>query len=323
MKQFTAQDVSKAYENIKDLIYQTPLEEALYLGDSTRRYFLKLECQQKKVKAFKLRGALNRMLQLTPEERQRGVATISSGNHGASVSYGASLLGIKNAIIIVPENCPQPKVDKIAKFGGEVIKLGKNYDEAHLLGLTYIADKKMVYIDSYDKDPFVYAGQGTVGLEILKQNPNIDTIVAPIGGGSLITGVSVAAKQINPDIRIIGVQTEACPAMIRSIEDKKCYDAYPITGDTVCDSLVGGVGELAYAMLPANLTDIISVKESSIRRAVKYLIQKEKIVAEGGSATVAAAAMDYPEKIGGKNVALIVSGGNIDEDLMMQILNEA
>ncbi len=323
MNLFVAQDISNAYENIKDFVYQTPLEEALYLGDDTRRYFLKLECQQKKVKAFKLRGALNRMLQLTAEERSRGVATISSGNHGAAVSYGTSLLGIKNAIIIVPENCPQPKVDKIAKFGETVIKLGSNYDEAHLLGLRYIEDKKMVYIDSYDKDPFVYAGQGTVGLEILKQNPDIDTIVTPIGGGSLITGVSVAAKQINPDIRIIGVQTDACPAMVRSIEDKKCYDTYPITGDTICDCLVGGVGELAYAMLPAYLTDIISVKESSIRRAVKHLIKKEKIVAEGGSATVAAAVMDYPERIGGKNVALIISGGNIDGYLMVQILNEA
>lgn len=204
MNQFTAQDVFNAYENIKELVYQTPLEESLYLSDNSRRYFLKLECQQKKVKAFKLRGALNRMLQLTAEERTRGVATISSGNHGAAVSYGASLLGIQNTIIIVPEICPQPKVDKIKKFGGTVIKLGKNYDEAHHLGLRYIEDKKMVYIDSYDKDPFVYAGQGTVGLEILKQNPDIDTIVLPIGGGSLSTGVAVAAKQINPSIRIIG-----------------------------------------------------------------------------------------------------------------------
>ena len=323
MNQFTATDVVDAYARIANLIYQTPLEEALYLGDGSRKYYFKLECQQRKVKAFKLRGALNKMATLTDEEKSKGVATISSGNHGAAVSYGASLMNIEKAVIVVPENCPQSKVDKIRRYGGQVVKLGQNYDEAHHLGLQYIENQQMTYVDSYDKDPLVYAGQGTVALEILKQNREIDTIVAPVGGGSLITGTAVIAKSINPDIRIIGVQTEACPAMIRSIEDKCCYREYPMLEESVCDCLVGGVGELAYAMLPQHLSGMISVSEESIRRAAKYMMTREKIIVEGGSATVAAAVMEHPEEVGGKNVALIMSGGNIDEDLMIKLLCEA
>ena len=323
MNQFTASDVVDAYARIASLVYQTPLEESVYLGDDNRKYYFKLECQQKKVKAFKLRGALNKMATLTEEEKRKGVATISSGNHGAAVSYGASLMNIEKAVIVVPENCPQSKVDKIKKYGGQVVKLGQNYDEAQHLGLQYIKDQEMTYVDSYDKDPLVYAGQGTTGLEILKQNPKIDTIVAPVGGGSLITGTAVIAKSINPDIRIIGVQTEACPAMIRSIEDHSCYGEYPILKESICDCLVGGVGELAYAMLPQYLSGMISVSEESIRRAAKHMMTKEKIIVEGGSATVAAAVMEHSEEVGGKNVALIMSGGNIDEDLMISLLCEA
>ena len=317
---FSAQEVRDAYERIKPYIYRTPLEESLYLGEDGRRYFFKLECAQT-VKSFKLRGALSKMTTLTEEERRRGVATISSGNHGASVSYAAQLLGIENAVVIVPETTPKAKVDKIRFYGAQAMLLGKNYDEAHRLGMAYIEEHGMTYIDAYYDDPKIYGGQGTIALEILEQNPQIDTIVVPIGGGGLSTGIAVYAKSVRPDIRILGVQTEACPAMIRAFADDVFYEEYPVTGDTVCDALVGGVGKLAFEILRDYIDDIIEVKEASIRKAVKYMIKEEKFIVEGASASTVAAVMDNRDRVGGQNVALVMSGGNIDGELMVQLLN--
>ncbi len=319
--QFGIKDVREAYERIKPYVYKTPLEESLYLGKNGRRYFFKLECAQT-VKSFKIRGAISKMSTLTEEERKRGAATISSGNHGASVSYGAKLLGIEKAVVIVPETTPKAKVDKIRFYGAEALLMGKDYDEAHKLGMEYIEENKMTYIDAYYDDPKIYGGQGTIGLEILEQRSEIDTIVVPIGGGGLITGIAAAAKSIKPEIRIIGVQTEACPAMIRALKDKVFYDEYPVTGSTICDALVGGVGKLSYEILGDYVDDIIMVREKTIRKAVRYMIKEEKFIAEGASASTVAAVMDEPERVGGKNVALVISGGNIDGELMMEILNE-
>ncbi len=318
---FTAQEVYDAYERIKDYVYKTPLEESLYLGTDEQKYFFKLESTQT-VKSFKIRGALNKMSTLTEEERQRGVATISSGNHGASVSYAARLLGIKNAKVIVPETTPQAKVDKIKYYGADVMLMGNGYDEAHAMGMSYIEENGMTYIDAYYDDPKIYGGQGTIAIEILDQNPNIDTIVVPIGGGGLITGIAVAAKAIKPEIRIIGVQTEACPAMIRAYEDNVFYEEYPTTGDTICDALVGGVGKLSFDILKDYADDLIEVKEATIRKAVKHMIKEEKFIVEGASAATVAAVMDDSARIGGKNIALVMSGGNIDGDLMVRLLNE-
>ncbi len=318
---FTAREVYDAYERIKNYIYKTPLEESLYLGTEEQKYFFKLESTQT-VKSFKIRGALNKMSTLTEEERQRGVATISSGNHGASVSYAAKLLGIKNAKIIVPETTPQAKVDKIKYYGADVMLMGSGYDEAHAMGMSYIEENGMTYIDACYDDPKIYGGQGTVAVEILDQNPDIDTIVVPIGGGGLITGIAVAAKAIKPDIRIIGVQTEACPAMIRAYEDNVFYEEYPTTGDTICDALVGGVGKLSYDILKDYVDDLIEVKEATIKKAVKHMIKEEKFIVEGASATTVAAVMDDRERVAGKNIALVMSGGNIDGDLMVKLLNE-
>lgn len=318
---FNFEEVKQAYERIRPYVRKTPLEESFYLNDDGRRYFFKLETMQR-AKSFKIRGAMNKMLTLTEKEKQKGVATISSGNHGSSVSYAASLLGIENAKVIVPETTPKSKVDKIRYFGADVMLMGSNYDEAHILGMKFIEEKGMTYIDAYYDDPKIYGGQGTIAIEILEQNPDIDTIVVPIGGGGLITGIAVAAKALKPGIRIIGVQTEACPAMIKAIEDKVFYEEYPVTGDTVCDSLVGGVGKLSYELLPKYADDIIEVHEETIRKAVRFMIMNEKIIAEGGSCTTVAAVMDFRERVGGKNIALVISGGNIDGDLMVKILNE-
>ncbi|MBM6614574.1 threonine/serine dehydratase [Desemzia sp. RIT804] len=319
-EKFTYDDVKAAYDRIHPYIPDTPLVESYYLGDGKQHYFFKLESLQK-AKSFKIRGALNKMLTLAPEEKSKGVATISSGNHGSSVSYAASLLGIEKAKVIVPETTPKSKTDKITYFGAEVMRLGKDYDSAHQQGMQYIEDNGMTYIDAYYDDPKIYSGQGTIAIEILKQNPDIDTIVVPIGGGGMITGIAVAAKSIKPDIRIVGVQTEACPAMIKSFEDQVFYEEYP-SEPTYCDALVGGVGKLSYEMLPDYLDDIIEVSEESIAKATAFMITEEKFVAEAGSCTTIAAVTDYKERIGGKNIALVISGGNIDGDIIKEILAE-
>ena len=318
---FGYKDVKEAYDAIKDYVRETPLEQSYYLGNENQKFFFKLESCQR-AKSFKIRGALNKMLSLTEEEKQKGVATISSGNHGSSVSYAASLLGIKNAKVIVPETTPQSKVDKIKYFGADAMLMGANYDEAHALGMKYINEHGLTYIDAYYDDPKIYGGQGTIAIEILKQNPEIDTIIVPIGGGGMITGIAVAAKHLKPEIKIIGVQTEACPAMVKAYEDNVFYEEYPITGDTVCDALVGGVGKLSYEILKDYVDELLVVKEDIIRKAVAFMIKDEKYIVEGGSCTTVAAVMQYPEKITGKNIALVMSGGNLDGKLMTEILKE-
>lgn len=317
---FNYKEVELAYERIKDYIRKTPLEESFFLGNTSRSYFFKLESFQR-AKSFKIRGALNKMLTLSEEEKERGVATVSSGNHGSSVSYAASKLGIKNAVVIVPENTPQSKIEKIKYFGGEVRCMGRNYDEAHLLGMQYIESKGLTYIDAYYSDEKIYAGQGTIAIEILEQNHEIDTIVVPVGGGGLITGIAVAAKYMKPDIRIIGVQTEACPAMVASYKDNTFYEAYPSEA-SICDALIGGIGSLSYELAKDYVDDFIIVSEKSIAKAVSFMAKEEKYVLEAGSCTTVAAVMDYPEQIGGKNIALVLSGGNIDGNLLTSILEK-
>lgn len=318
MKQVTFDDICKARETIRPYVRQTPLEQSFFLGDGEHRFYFKLESLQR-ARSFKIRGAVNKMLSLTEEERERGVAAVSSGNHGSSVAYAAQLLGIEKAVIIVPECTPQSKIDKIRYFGGEAHLMGRNYDEAHALGMAYIRENGLVNIDSCHDDILVYAGQGTVALEILEQEPEIDTIVVPIGGGGIATGVALAAKSVNPAIRVYGVQTEACPAMVASIADGVCYEEYPI-GETLCDALVGGVGRLSYEMLPGLLDDILVVKEETVRRAAAFLLTEEKFVIEAGSATTVAAVWDHPEKFTGKKAALILTGGNIDGETIRKVL---
>ncbi len=317
---FGFSDIQEAYERIRPYVRETPLEGSYYLGDGERNYFFKLESLQR-AKSFKIRGAVNKMLTLTDGEKARGVATVSSGNHGSSVSYAAQLLGIENAKVIVPETTPQSKVDKIEFFGADVLLMGKNYDEAHTLGMEYIRQSGMTYIDAYYDDPKIYAGQGTIGVEIVKRNPDIDTIVVPIGGGALITGIAVAAKSLKPSVRVIGVQTEACPAMIASCADGKFYEDYPC-GDSLCDALIGGVGALSYAMVKDWVDDIIAVSEDTIGKAVSFMARREKFIIEAGSCTTVAAVMDERERVGGKNIALVLSGGNIDGNVLFELMRK-
>ncbi len=321
MREMTFADVRAACDAIRPYVPVTPLVQSYCLGGAEQKFFFKLESLQH-AKSFKIRGAVNKMLSLTEDERARGVGAVSSGNHGSSVSYAASMLGIEKAVVIVPETTPCSKVERIRHFGAEAKLMGRNYDEAHALGMAYIEENGLTNIDSCHEDVYVYAGQGTVAVEILEQDPHIDMIVVPIGGGGIATGVALAAKTLKPEIRVIGVQTAACPAMIASYRDGVCYEEYPTEGESVCDALVGGVGVRAYEMLRNYVDEILPVSEDYIRKATAMMIGQEKLVVETSSAITAAAALEYPERINGKRVALIMTGGNIDAQRITELLEE-
>ncbi|ABR46767.1 Pyridoxal-5'-phosphate-dependent protein, beta subunit [Alkaliphilus metalliredigens QYMF] len=315
----SVQDILNARERIQDYITVTPLDFSMGLSTKTMKIYLKLECQQK-MKSFKTRGVLSKMTSLTNEEKKKGVTTISSGNHGAGMSYASSLLDIQRVKIFVPETTPLAKVKKINYYGAEVVQVGRHYDETHKIAMEIIQEEKLTFIDSCS-DTMVIAGQGTIGLEILEQNPDIDVIVVPIGGGGIITGISIAAKHINPNIQVIGVQPTACPAMVKSLEDKTCYLEYP-SEESLCDALVGGVGEIPYKMAAQCIDDIIVVDEVTIKQATAMLLTEEKVVAEPSSATGVAAIMLRQELFEGKNVAIVITGGNLDPALMKRLLTE-
>ena len=320
LQQFTAQDVRDAYVRISDFIRRTPLEDSIYLSDEDHRYRFKLESQQLG-KSFKIRGALNVLAQLPRAQIERGVGTISTGNHGIAVSYAAKLLGIENCVVIVPYGTPRPKLDRIRFYGARVMTMGNGYNDALTLGLNYIDRHELFYVDPGDFDPRVYAGQGTIGYEIMVSHPKVDTIVAPMGSGGLITGIAVSAKAINPNVRIVGVQTAACPAVARSLADGIPYFTYPVTGSTVCDAVVGGIGHLAFQMLPDLIDELVLVEESSIREALRFMVEEEQFTIEGGSAMVVAAVHAYPEIVGGSDIALVISGGNVDGEVLESVLS--
>ncbi|MFA9422643.1 MAG: threonine/serine dehydratase [Sedimentibacter sp.] len=310
-------DVLNARKRIEKYISVTPLDFSIGLSNENTKVYLKLECQQKQ-KAFKVRGALSKLSSLTDEEKERGVIAASSGNHGAGVSYAAHLLGIKKAKVFVPETAPAAKIEKIKYYGADIQQVGKVYDDTHRLAMDEMKKSNMTYIDSCS-DVQLISGQGTVGLEIMEQNPEIDTIIVPIGGGGLITGISVAAKHMKPSIKIVGVQTAACPAMVKSLEDNIMYEEFP-SEESICDALIGGVTEIPFKMAKQCIDDIIVVSEESIRKATAILLTQEKVVAEPSSATGVAALMENPEYFQGKNVAIVITGGNLDEDFMKKIL---
>lgn len=321
LEQFTGKDVRDAYVRISDFVRRTPLEDSIYLNDDHHRYRFKLESQQI-CRSFKIRGALNTMAQLSEEQVERGVGAISTGNHGIAVSYAAKLLGIENCVVVVPYGTPREKVDRIRFYGARVMQMGATFEQASLLGTNYIDCNELFLVDAGDSDPRVYAGQGTIGFELLTMHPSVDTIVVPVGSGGLITGIAVGARSVRPDVRIVGVQTAACPAMARSLEEGVCHTSYPVTSETICEAVTGGVGRLAYQMLPDLIDQMIVVKESEIREALRFMVVEEQLTVEGGSAMVVAAVRGHRDLVGGSNVALVISGGNADGKTIASVLVE-
>lgn len=308
-----------AYRRIRKYIRNTPLHECRVLSQKYMgQVFLKMENWQN-TGSFKIRGALNRMLLLTDQEKSRGVITASAGNHGLGVAYASEMLQIK-ARIILPVNASPGKVRMFRFFGSEVVQIGRDYDEAEDVAHKIEHDCNITFIHAYD-DPRIVAGQGTIGLEILASLPQPDMILVPIGGGGLISGIAVAVKQINPKVQIIGVQSKASPAMYASIKANRILET-PIE-TTIADGLAGRyVSPLTLAMTQKWVDDVVLVEEAEIRSAIWFLMQESHILIEGSAAVGIAAILSNRISVEGKKVVVVLTGRNIDPILIRTILNE-
>lgn len=317
----TAQDIFHAHKIISSHIFRTPLRQSFLLSERVgATVFLKLENWQIGG-SFKLRGALNRMALMTDAERARGIVTASAGNHALGVAHAARTLGIAPAVIFVPRTAPRAKLDKLREFSVEVRAVGESYDDAHHAADAFARDTGATFIHAYD-DPRTVAGQATIGLEILEDLPNVDAILVPVGGGGMIAGIAVAVKALAPSVKIIGVQPAASPALRDSIRDNKCYEDYPAE-PTICDGLAGGIGKIVFEIAQKKLIDdVIIVEEAETRDAIRALAETQQWIVEGSGAVGVAALLARKTNLVGKRIAVVLSGGNIDLDLLAEIINQ-
>ncbi len=314
----TLADILHARRVIRSRVQRTPLLPSPALSRlSGSRVSFKMECWQR-TGSFKERGALNRLAALTPEERRQQIVTASAGNHGLGVAYAVQVLGLGSATIFVPENAPAAKVDRLRAFRCRVRRAGKDYDAAHAAAVAFAQEQKALYISAYD-DPLVIAGQGTVGLEIMEDQPAVDTLLVPVGGGGLIAGTAIAAKAINPAVRIIGLQPEASPAAYLSLRDGRPYETYA-AGPTICDGLAGGFGRLPFRLAGGLIDEIMVVPESEIRQAVRWLAAQEQIIVEGAGAIAIVPLLNGALKDKGQRVVALLTGRNLDISLLREIL---
>jgi threonine dehydratase len=280
------------------------------------RCFLKLENLQM-TGSFKERGAANLLLQLDAAERARGVIAASAGNHGLAVAYHAGRLGIA-ATIVMPEWAPLVKVTSARRYRAQVILHGANFDEAYARAREMALERDMVFVHPFD-DVRVIAGQGTLGLELLEQRPDLDAVVVPVGGGGLIAGVTVAIKSRRPDVRIIGVQSEAMAAMRAAREAGRPVRVPPAA--TIADGIaVGQVGQHAFDVAAGGIDDVVTVSEEELANAILLLLEIEKTVVEGAGAAPLAALVNRSLGLAGARVALVLSGGNIDVTMLSRII---
>lgn len=310
-------DIEEARERIKEQIYLSPLPHSETISQMTgNQVFFKLENLQM-TGSFKERGALNRLLTLTPEEAQGGVIAASAGNHGMAVAFHSRRLNIA-ATIVMPLFAPLVKVTRVRQYGAASVLHGGDYDAAYAEAARLSREKSLTFISAFD-DPWVVAGQGTVGLEIYEQNPDLDAVIVPVGGGGLIAGVALALKTRNPGIRVIGVQAESVPSMKVALEFGAPTELPPAT--TIADGIaVRQVGASPFELVKKYVNEIVTVSEGEIAKAVLILLEIEKTVAEGAAAVPLAALLNKKVSLIEKNVGLIVSGGNIDMNLISRII---
>ena len=313
----TLREIQAAMGRIRDAIYLSPCARSEDFSQHTgNSVYLKLDNLQR-TGAFKERGALNKLLTLTTEERERGVIAASAGNHAQGVAYHAGRHGIR-AQIVMPLTTPLIKVSATKGYGAEVVLTGANYDEASEAAVRRSEQSGMTFIHPFD-DEVVIAGQGTMGLEILQQVPDVEAIVAPIGGGGLISDVACAVKETNPHVRVIGVQPARLPSMKVAIAE-----GHPVTlspAATIADGIaVRRAGEKTLPLIQKYVDDIVTVDEEEIANAVLLLLEREKTLAEGAGAAAIAALINRKTSLSGKKVAVLVCGGNIDVSLLSRIM---
>ncbi|MBD8071182.1 threonine/serine dehydratase [Bacillus sp. PS06] len=307
-------DVKEARERIKDITYITPILTSEQLSQLCGNHiFLKSEHLQK-TGSFKIRGASNRVIQAI-EEGAKYVTAASSGNHGQAVAYVANKYGIP-ATIVVPEDASQCKINAIQAYNGKIEKCGTTSAERLPRAKEIARQENGVFIPPYD-DPYIMAGQGTVGLEILDQIQDVDVVIVPIGGGGLISGILTAIKETNPKIKVIGVEPELANDTYLSLQNKQITAIQGTT--TIADGLrTNQPGDLTFPVLENYLDDIVLVSEDDIRQAFSFVMERMKQLIEPSSATTIAAARKLPYQ--GKNIVTIISGGNVDLDKVPSFL---
>jgi len=311
-------DIYVAKRRIASIARRTPLITSTLLREYIGApVYLKLENIQE-TGAFKLRGAANKILSLTADEKARGVIAFSSGNHGLAVSCVARQLGI-NAVICISKRVPSTKVGAIKRLGAEVVVHGKGQDEAEEHSFRIQEERALTMIPPSD-DPFVIAGQGTIGLELLEDLPEIDTVIVPLSGGGLISGIALALKSADSEMRVIGVSMERAPVMYHSLRAGKPIEMEE--EDTIADGLVGGIGldnRYTFRMVQEYVDDTILVSEEEIADAMAFALEKHHLVVEGAGAVGIAALLHRKVGEGGRNVAVVVSGSNVEIPLLLKI----
>jgi threonine dehydratase len=313
----TRADVLAARDRLRDSIYYSPCPHSIMLSALTgQEVYLKMENLQM-TGSFKERGALNRIAMLTPEQASRGVIAASAGNHAQGVAYHATKRSIR-ALIVMPLTTPLVKVTATRDFGADVLLHGANYDEAFAEATRLCTDQGLTFIHPFD-DPAVMAGQGTIGLELLEQVPQLEAVVVPIGGGGLIGGIACAIKESRPEIRIVGVQTTKLPSMAAALGAH-----HPITIDpatTIADGIaVRRAGDLTLPVVERYVDEIVTVDEDEIASAILMLLEREKTLAEGAGAVALAALLQHRTSLKGAHTAVLVGGGNIDVTLLSRII---
>jgi threonine dehydratase len=311
-------DIRKAQAVLSQHIEPSPLLHNSWLSETFGcDIFLKLENMQP-IGSFKIRGATYRVSQLTPEERSRGVIAASAGNHAQGVAWGSRLLGV-SAKIVMPKTAPLVKVQNTQALGAEVILAGENYDEAYAHAQTLVAQEGRVYIPAFE-DPMVIAGQGVTGLEILEQLPEADMVVSSMGGGGLMAGISIAFEKLKPELELIGVQASGAPSLVRSIRAGHVQSAGPV--NTFADGIaVGTASETMRDIISARVRKLVEVDDETTAAAILTLLEKAKTVAEASGAIVLGALDQLRNEIRGKKIVLIISGGNIDVNVLSRIID--
>ena len=318
IKQPRLEDIYQAQYLIRDTIYQTPLLKSLRLSKYTgSEIFIKLEGLQV-TGSFKIRGATNRMLNLTREEKTRGVVAVSSGNHGRAVAFVARNFEIP-AVVCMSETVPANKVNAIRDLGAEVVIQGKTYDQATEIAMKLQKDRGLTMIHPFD-DPYVIAGQGTIGLEIYHELPYVNTVIVPLSGGGLLGGIALALKSINPDIQTIGVSMDKGAAMAESLAAGKVVE---ITEEpSLADALVGGLGPENHYTFQLNqqyVDKTILVTEGEIAAGMTFALEVEHLVLEGGGAVGIAALLAEKVKDIGERAVLVLSGSNVGLGSLMEV----
>jgi threonine dehydratase len=311
----TLEDVQRAAARIGGAVVHTPCLRSETLSRIAKAdIWIKFENLQFTA-SFKERGALNTLLQLTPEERKRGVIAMSAGNHAQGVAYHAGRLGIP-ATIVMPSFTPNTKVEHTRGHGARVVLHGDTLAEAATEAHRLAAAEKLVFVHPYD-DPRIIAGQGTIALEMLQDVPELDTLVVPVGGGGMIAGCAVAARGLKPDMKVIGVESAGYAAMHQLLAGE------PVTvgGDTIAEGIaVRDIGKTPLAIARALVDCVLTVDEVAIERAIALFLEVEKTVAEGAGAAGLAALLAYPRHFTGRKVGLVLCGGNIDTRLLASVL---